>query len=225
VALAIGALQVSLAGDYLALDRYANELAVVAAEQGLPFYQAWAAIYRGRARVQSGDVADGTALLRSGVAAYRATGAVMWLPHFIALQAAGHEVAGQVEEAAALLDDAIQIVTRTGERWFAAELVRHKGQLLLRQGRSEAAEAHYREAIAIARGQDARLWELRAATSLAQLCCDQGRQAEAGDLIAPVCAWFTEGFATPDLQMAKALRNGLSLGSRPAAVVELNHRS
>jgi DNA-binding winged helix-turn-helix (wHTH) protein/predicted ATPase len=215
VALAIGALQASLARDHVTLDRCADELDVVATEQGLPFYRAWAAIYRGRAKVQNGDVDGGIALLGSGVSAYRATGAVMWLPHFIALLAAGHEAAGQAEEALTLLDDASRIVAETGERWFAAELARCKGQLLLRQGRAEAAEAHYREAIAIARRQDARLWELRAATSLAQLRCDQGRYAEAGDVLAPVHDWFTEGFETPDLKKAKALRDHVSSERRP----------
>jgi tetratricopeptide (TPR) repeat protein len=94
---------------------------------------------------------------------------------------------------------------RTGERWFAAELNRHKGQLLLRQGHSDAAKELYREALSIARMQEARLWELRAASSLAQLWRDQGRRAEARDLLAPVRGWFTEGFETPDLKEAKAL--------------------
>ena len=94
---------------------------------------------------------------------------------------------------------------RTGERWFAAELNRHKGQLLLRQGHSDAAKELYREALSIARTQEAKLWELRAASSLAQLWRDQGRRAEARDLLAPVYGWFTEGFETPDLKETKAL--------------------
>ena len=105
----------------------------------------------------------------------------------------------------ALLDEALQIVERTGERWFAAELNRHKGQLLLRQGRPEAAEELYRKALSIALDQEAKLWELRAAVSLAQLRRDQGRSAEARDLLAPVYGWFTEGFDTADLKDAKAL--------------------
>jgi predicted ATPase len=108
-----------------------------------------------------------------------------------------------------LLDDALQIVKRTGERWFAAELYRHKGQLLQRQGQSEAAEELYHKALSIAEEQGAKLWELRAATSLARLRLDQGRQTEARDLLAPVYAWFTEGFATPDLKEAKALLDEL----------------
>jgi predicted ATPase len=108
------------------------------------------------------------------------------------------------------LDDALQIVERTGERWFVAELNRHKGQLLLRQGHSEAAAELYRKALRIAQEQEAKLWELRAAASLAQLHRDQGRHAEARDLLAPVYGWFTEGFGTPDLRDAKALIDELA---------------
>jgi predicted ATPase len=107
------------------------------------------------------------------------------------------------------LDDALQIVARTGERWFEAELYRQKGQLLLRQGHSEAATELYRKALSIAEEQGARLWELRAAASLARLRRDQGRRAEARDLLAPVYGWFTEGFDTPDLKEAKGLLDEL----------------
>jgi predicted ATPase len=131
------------------------------------------------------------------------------MTYYIALLASAHEIAGQIEEALTLLDEALQIAGRTGERWVEAELNRHKGQLLLRQGDSEAAEKLYRKALSIAREQEAKLWELRAAASLARLRRGQGRPAEARDLIAPVYGWFTEGFDTPDLREAKALLDEL----------------
>ena len=109
-----------------------------------------------------------------------------------------------------LLDDALQIIVRTGERWFEAELYRHKGQLMLRQGHTEAAERLYCKALSIAREQEAKLWELRAAASLARLRRDQGCRAEAHDLLAPVYDWFADGFDTPDLKEAKALLNELA---------------
>jgi predicted ATPase len=109
-----------------------------------------------------------------------------------------------------LLDDAMEIVARTGERWYLAELNRHKGQLLLKQGHSEAAEELYRKALSIAEKQEAKLWELRAAVSLARLLRDQGRRAEARDLLAPVYGWFTEGFDTPDLKEARTLLDQLA---------------
>ena len=94
-------------------------------------------------------------------------------------------------------------------RWFTAELNRHKGQLVLRQGHPKAAEQLYRKAMSIAQEQEAKLWELRAAVSLARLWADQGRRTEARDLLAPVYGWFTEGFDTRDLKEAKALLDEL----------------
>jgi predicted ATPase len=148
-------------------------------------------------------------LLRSGANAYRATRAEAWTPYYTALLARTSEITGEVEESLTLLDDALHIVERTGECWFEAELNRQKGQLLLRKGHSEAADELYRKALSIAVEQEAKLWELRAAASLAQLWRDQGRRAEARDLLAPVYGWFTEGFATPDLQEARALLDQL----------------
>jgi predicted ATPase len=142
--------------------------------------------------------------------AYRASGVELLVPHYMDLLAAAYEIAGQIEDGLILLDDALQIIERTGERWFAAELSRHKGQLLLRQGHAEAAEELYCEALNIAQEQEAKLWELRAAASLARVRRDQGRHAEACDVLAPVYGWFTEGFDTPDLKGAKALLDELA---------------
>src|SRR5215469_14123968 len=144
-------------------------------------------------------------LLRSGSAAYRANGSEVWMAHHTALLSRACDIAEQIEEALTALDDALQIARRTGERWLDAELYRHKGRLLLRQGHAEAAEELYREALNIAVEQEAKLWELRAAVSLARLRRDQGRRTEAYDLLAPIYGWFTEGFDTPDLKEGKAL--------------------
>jgi len=132
------------------------------------------------------------------------------MTHYIALLARACEIAGHVEEAVALLDNALQTAERTGERWFEAELNRHKGQLQLRQGHREVSEELYYKALSIAQEQEAKLWELRAAVSLAQLRRDQGRSAEARDILAPVYGWFTEGFDTTDLKNAKALLGALA---------------
>jgi predicted ATPase len=207
--LVYGARLHSLAGDNSALDEHADELVAVTTERGFPHWGAQGAIYRGWVKVKNGDVTKGISLLRSGSTAFRATGAETWMPYHTALLARACEIAGQVEEATTLLDDALQIVERTGERWFAAELNRHKGQLLLRQGHPEAAEELYRKALSIAEEQEAKLWELRAAVSLARLRREQGRRAEARDLLVPVYGWFTEGFDTPDLKEAKALLDTL----------------
>jgi predicted ATPase len=160
-------------------------------------------------KAKNADVTEGLSLLRAGSSAYCATGATAWMLLYIALLAGACEIAGQIEEGAARLDQALQLVEKTGERWFAAELDRRRGQLLLRQGHPEAAEELYCKALSIAREQEAKLWELRAAASLAQLWRGQGRRAAARDLLAPVYTWFTEGFATPDLKEAKALLDEL----------------
>jgi class 3 adenylate cyclase/predicted ATPase len=199
------AILLSLVGDHKALDRQADELAAAAIEHGFPLYIAQGTIFRGWVKVKHGNVSEGIDLLRSGSSAYRATGSEVWMPHYRALLAMALEIAGQIEEAAALLSDALHNAERTGERWFEAELNRHKGELLLWQGHSEAAEELYRKALSIAQEQQAKMWELRAAVSLARLRRDQGRGAEAHDLLAPVYGWFTEGFDTPDLKDAKAL--------------------
>jgi predicted ATPase len=107
------------------------------------------------------------------------------------------------------VDEALHIAERTGESWFAAELHRHKGQLLLRQGHIGAAEELFGKALNIAREQEAKLWELRAAVSLARLRRDQSRRTEARNLLASIYGCFTEGFDTQDLKEAKALLDEL----------------
>lgn len=161
----------------------------LAAEQGFPFHRAWGTIYRRWITAKNGNVAEGMSLLRSGSSAFRATGAeLLWRPHHTALMAEACEIAGQIEKALALLDDALQIVETTGERWFLAELHRHKGRLMLWQGRTEAAEELCCKALSIAQEQEAKMWELRATVSLARLWRDRGRRAEGRELLASLRA-------------------------------------
>ena len=209
LSLGIGTYPLALIGGNTALKERVDELVAVAAEHGISLYTAAGTILRGWAKVKDGAVAEGMSQLRSGLTAYRATGQEAWLPYFIALLAGACEIAGQNDEALALLDEALQIGGRTGESWFAAELNRHKGELLLRQGHCEAAEELYLKALSIAVEQEAKLWELRTAVSLARLRRDQGRRAAARALLAPVYGWFTEGFDTPDLKDANALLDEL----------------
>ena len=215
--LALGNILVSLVGDNVTVDKWAHQLVAVATEQGFPFRRAMGTVSRGWVKVQNGDVAEGILVLRRGLAAYRATGATVWVPYYVALLAIACEIAGQIEESLTLLEEAFQIVERTGERWFEAELHRHKGRLLLRRGHAKAAEDLYRKALGIAAEQEAKLWELRAAVSLARLRRDQGGRAEARNLLAPVYGWFTEGFDTADLKEAKALLDQLT---EPAVAAE-----
>jgi predicted ATPase len=200
----------SLAGEYTALDERASQLIAVATEQGFPLFRMLGTIYLGSVKAKTGDLPTGISLLRSGSSAYVATGAKTRISYHMALLASACEMAGQVEEALSLLDDALQISEQIGECWFASELYRHKGWLMLRQGDRKAAEDLYRQALATARKQEAKLWELRAAVSLATLHRNYGRRSEAHELLAPIYGWFVEGFGTQDLKGAKALLDELS---------------
>jgi class 3 adenylate cyclase/tetratricopeptide (TPR) repeat protein len=203
--LALGTLVLSLLGNGTALDEWVDQLVTVTTERGFPSWGAEGTVYRGWVKVKNGDLAAGISLLLSGMSAYRATEPAGATHYFLAK---AYEISGKVEEAIMQLDDALQIVEGNGV--LAAELYRHKGQLLLRQGSSEAAEELFHNALRIAREQEAKLWELRTAVSLARLRRHQGRRAEGRELLAPVYGWFTEGFGTPDLKDAKALLDELS---------------
>jgi predicted ATPase len=123
-----------LVGDNAALSQWVDQLVTVTTEQGFPHWRAMGTICRGWVEVKNGNVAEGISLLRSGSAASRTRGA--WRPQNSALLAAACEIAGRIEEALSLMDQALQIVERTGERWLAAELNRHKGQMLLTAARN-----------------------------------------------------------------------------------------
>jgi predicted ATPase/MoxR-like ATPase len=207
--LGIGTIMLSLAGDSAALKERADQLVAVATEQGFPIWRGHGTMHQGWLNVENGQVAAGISLLRDGSDARRADGEGMWLPHYLALLARARETAAQNQEALGIFDETLQLVEKTRVRWLAAELHRHKGDMLLREGQSDAAQAAYITALAIAVEQGARFWELRAATSLARLRCQQDRRAEAHDILAPVYDWFTEGFATPDLKNAKALLDSI----------------
>lgn len=207
--LILGAMPLLLVGDIRALDERVGELLAVATEHGFPYWHALGTIFRGWTTVKKGDLTGGILHLRQGLSAYRATGAGVWMPYCLALQAMAYDITGQIEEGSTVLDEALQFAETTGERWLAAELNRHKGQLLQRQVHFDAAEVFYRNALNIAEAQEAKLLELRAATSLARLWRDQGKRSEVRDLLAPIYGWFTEGFEAQDLKEAKALLNEL----------------
>ena len=159
-----------------------------------------------------GRAEDGIAVIRRGLADYRATGAELSSPYFLALFADAPGRADQAAIGLSLLADALDGVERTGVRWIEAELHRLRGELRLalpEPDQSEA-EACFRRALAVAHEQQAKLWELRAATSLARLWRDQRRRNEAHDLLASICGWFTEGFDTADLKDAKGLLDELA---------------
>src|SRR5262249_51537374 len=168
-------------------------------------------ILRGWALTQQGQAQEGIAQINQGLTAYRATGAEASRSYLLALLAETHGILGEPEAGLTALTEALILVNTTGERWYEAELHRLKGALLLQQNSDNQAEAEtcFAQAMAIAQNQQAKSWELRAATSLARLWHQQGKRQEAHDLLAPVYHWFTEGFDTADLKDAKALLDEL----------------
>jgi predicted ATPase len=149
----------------------------------------------------------GMAQVLQGIAAWRATGAALLVPYFSALLAEVCDHLGHPEDGIQALAEAHTLMQQHEERWWEAEIARLRGVLLLRQPvpQEEEAETWLQQALDVARGQEAKSLELRAAMSLARPWQQQGKQAEAHALLAPVYGWFTEGFETADLQEAKAL--------------------
>jgi len=184
----------------------------LAQEQGFAMWNASGPIWRGWVLAAGGEHGEGIALIRQGIAAWLATGGYLFQPYFIGLAAEAAGRASHTDEALGLVAEALAAAQATGERFYEAELYRLNGDLLLIQAASNAsqAEAAFRHALDIARRQQAKSLELRAATSLARLWGEQGRRRQAHDLLAPVYAWFTEGFDTVDLKEAKGLLDELT---------------
>jgi predicted ATPase len=157
---------------------------------------------RGWARVMLGHIEEGLAVMQEGLAAWRATGSKFHVPYRLARAAEAHLVAGEIEDGLRLICEA---TNQSGDCWFAPELYRIKGELLLEAGRRDEVEGCLDQALKAAQEQGARLLELRAAMSLTRVLQAQGRRDEAQGLLAPVYACFTEGLDTADLQQAKAL--------------------
>ena len=160
----------------------------------------------------TGRASDATEMLISGIATWRATGATQYLPFYLPHLARAYAELGQFEAAWRCIGEAMTAAETTKQRWGEAEIHRTAGEIALMSPEPDAAKvhAHFERAITIARAQQAKSWDLRAATSLARLWGDQGRRASAHDLLAPVYGWFTEGFDTADLKEARALLDELA---------------
>lgn len=164
-------------------------------------------IFKGWGLAAQGEATAGLSLLRQGLEAYLATGAELGRLHFMALLAETQGRLGQVEAGLSLLAEAVSVANENGERFYEAELYRLTGELLRRHEPPQPAEAEswFERALAVARQQQAKALELRAATSLARLWLDQGKASESRHLLTDLIAWFSEGFDTPDLKTAQAL--------------------
>ncbi|MER9256603.1 AAA family ATPase [Mesorhizobium sp. M0598] len=191
---------------------HSASLLELAREQKFDLWRAGATVVNGWATARQGHGAVGIAAIERGLAEWTGSGAEWMRPFFLSLLADACALSGDVLRALGELDEAKAAVERTGQRWPDAELHRLRGQFLTALpdgGRPGEASAAFQSAIQIGRRQSAKFWELRAATSLARLWRDEGKHADARDLLAPVYAWFTEGFETPDLKEARALLDTL----------------
>jgi tetratricopeptide (TPR) repeat protein len=200
---------VSVRSEPALLLARADDMKAHCTEHVLPYFAAIATVHRGSALSRLGSTDQGLALVAKGLAAYRATGALVWVPKVLSLLADCYRNAGEPREGLKCLDEAACLIEATQIRSAEAGMYRRKGELLLIVGDRAAAETSLLQAINVARREKAKLLELQAAFVLAQFWRDQGKRAEARDLLGPIYNWFTEGFDAPDLKDAKVLLDQL----------------
>jgi DNA-binding SARP family transcriptional activator len=204
------ALLQQLRADPVTFRRQAQEALELTTEFEGAYYRAWAAILVAYAETLASPETAGRARLRDAIESFKETGARLRLPYYLALLADAHLRADEADAGLDVVEEALSHGRETSERWWDAELHRLRAELLLAGGADAAeAEAGLTRALEIARGQQARSLELRAARALAGLWAGSGRTAEARELLAPVYSWFVEGLETPDLEGARALLSSL----------------
>jgi len=199
-------------GNYLTANAMADELAELADEKGAFYWKLAAMVARGLVLAQTAKASNAIEMLTSGMTAMRSTGATLFAPAYLSYLARAYAELGNLDDARRCIGEAMAAVDRTKETWFEAEINRMAGEIALTSPEQDAtkAEAFFERALTIARQQQAKSWELRAAMSMARLWRDQGKREEARELLAPVYGWFTEGFDTRDLKEAKALLEELA---------------
>jgi tetratricopeptide (TPR) repeat protein len=198
-----------LSGAFASASHRADKTFAICADHVLPQRVAFALMCSGRALIAAGDAELGHARVVEGFDQWRKLRARTWTGAFGTWAAEACAATGRLQEALAISDQTLDHIQRVNERAFEPEGYRIRGGLLLQAAAIGDAEECFRRALAVAREQHTRSWELRAATSLARLLNDQGRRGEARDLLAAVYGWFTEGFDTPDVKEAKALLDAL----------------
>jgi class 3 adenylate cyclase/predicted ATPase len=198
-------------GRYATAKAQSDELVALADEKGAPYFKAHGMLMQGWVFSLTGRPSDAIQMLTSGVAAFRLTGATVSIPGWLSSLANAYAELGQFDDAWRCIGEATTAVETTKERMREAEVNRVAGEIALKSPEPNVAkaEAYFERALAVARKQQAKSWELRAAMSMARLWRDQGKRDEARDLLAPVYGWFTEGFDTLDLKEAKALLDEL----------------
>jgi class 3 adenylate cyclase/predicted ATPase len=196
-----------LCAKYAAANAQSNEVVRLADEKGAALWKALGTMQKGCVLALSGRASEAIQMITSGTIMYGSTGSRVYLPIFLSHLSRTYAELGQFDQAWRCIGEAITAVETTKERWYEAETHRVTGEIALKlpQLGSSQAEIYFERALNVARVQQAKSWELRAAMSMARLWRDQDMREKARALLAPIYGWFTEGFETPDLKQAKAL--------------------
>jgi predicted ATPase len=199
-------------GDFATANAQANELVALSDEKDSLTWKSGELFLKGCLLTLTGNASTAIQMITSGDAGWRSMGSTLWRPMYLSHLARAYAELGQFDSAWRCTGEALTAAEASRERWYEADIHRIGGEIaLLSSGRDTAkAEAYFSRALAVAREQQAKSWELRTAISMARLWRDQGEQQQAHDLLAPVYGWFTEGFETKDLTEAKALLDELT---------------
>jgi predicted ATPase len=201
----------SFCGNYAKATTQFDEVVALADEKGVAFWKPAGMVFQGCVFAVTDRASDAVQKITAGITALRSTGATALVPLMLAYLTRAYAELGQFNEAWRCIGEAMKAIETSKERWCEAEVNRVAGEITLLSPEPDVAkaEAHFERALAVARGQQAKSWELRAAMSMARLWGDQGKRQQARDLLAPIYGWFTEGFDTLDLKDAKALLDEL----------------
>jgi predicted ATPase len=201
----------TLSGNNAAANAQTNEVLALADEKGALLWRGIGMAFQGCVLALGGKVSEAVQMMTSGISQQRSTGATLWILWYLSYLARAYAELGQLDDAWRSIGEAMTAVETSNERWCEADVSRIAGEIELKSPEPDAAkaQAYFERALTVARAQQAKSWELRAAMSMARLWRDQGKPQEARELLAPVYDWFTEGFGTLDLKEAKALLDEL----------------
>jgi predicted ATPase len=201
-----------LCGYYAAANAIVDELAALAEEKGAAQWKAGAAATKGQLLAAIGKASEAVDIMTSRRTGWRSTGATVFRPVGLCYLARAYADIGQVDNAWRCIHQATKAIETSEERWWETEINLVAGEIARESPSPDEskAQAYFERALSVARQQQAKSWELRAAMSMARLWRDQGKRDEARDLLAPVYGWFTEGFDTLDLKEAKELLDQLA---------------
>jgi predicted ATPase len=200
-----------ICGNYAEANAITDELIALTDQTGSLFWGSWGMMQRGCVLALTGKASDAVQTITSGITAFRSTGSTIYISLYLSYLAEAHADLRQFDNATRCIGEAMTVVETTNERWYEAEVNRLAGEIALLSPEPDVAKAeiYFERALAVARKQQAKSWELRAAMSMARLWRDQGNRQQARGLLASVYGWFTEGLDTLDLKEARTLLDSL----------------